>query len=160
MPRRKPTDRWYLADLVMETTVAGDRRRVVQVNTTLVRADSPQAALAAAKLLGRQSQHRYLNTTGRAVHVRFRGIRDLLEIYEPLEHGAELMYTEAVTTSVTAAARLARKKNQLGAFRPRTPKGRAVPNYMPADIADKLRRAGFSDAVDEATGKQPRPRGK
>ncbi len=48
--------RWYLADIVLEHRIVGDRRNVVHVNKHLIEADSPQQARRKANALGKRGQ--------------------------------------------------------------------------------------------------------
>lgn len=92
-----PADaQWYLADLVIEINVEDDPRRVVHVNTVLVHANSPEAAHREALLLGQRQNDSYLNSKGKRVEFRFAGLKALDVIHEPLEHGAELYFSEYV----------------------------------------------------------------
>jgi hypothetical protein len=109
---------WYLAEIVMEITIQGDPRNVVHVNVTLVRADSPSAAYDRARELGEQGETSYENSHGQAVAIRFRGIRSLEVIYEELEHGAELAYSERIAVPEEEIAKLITAKEQLGVFQP------------------------------------------
>src|SRR5262245_21828693 len=86
--------KWYLAEIVMETTFESVAENLIESNLTLVRADSPEEAYQKALLLGREAELIYDNLDSEIVTVRFCGLRDLYVIYEELEHGAEILYTE------------------------------------------------------------------
>lgn len=137
--------RWYLADVVLEHVIEGERRNLVHVNTHLVEAASPEEAYKKARKLGREHQHRYLNTDGMRVRVKFRGLRELNVIHDDLEDGAEISYEEIVSVPESKLKRWARPKKDLGVFAPRRPR-RGGPNYMPLTIMRKLEAAGFSRA--------------
>jgi len=137
--------RWYLADVVLEHVIEGERRNLVHVNTHLVEAASPEEAYKKARKLGREHQHRYLNTDGMRVRVKFRGLRELNVIHDDLEDGAELSYEEVVAVPESKLKRWARSKRDLGVFAPRRPR-RGGPNYMPLTIMQQLEAAGFSRA--------------
>ena len=146
--------RWYLADVVLEHVIEGERRNLVHVNMYLVEAASPEEALKKAAKLGREHQFRYLNTDGKRVRLRFRGIRELNVIHDDLEHGAELSYQEFVAVPESKLKRWSTPKKELGVFAPRRPR-RGGPNYMPLSIMQDLVAAGFSRAEIEG-----RPEGK
>ena len=122
--------RWYLADVLLEHRIDGDARNVVHVNTHLIEAGSPDEAYDKAVALGRDSEHEYENTDDRQVRVVFRGLRELNVIHEPLEDGAELMYTEDVGVPEDKLQEWARPKKQLGVFAPIQDKSDG-PNYLP-----------------------------
>lgn len=125
-----PNARWYLADVVLEHRVDGDARNIVHVNTHLVEAGSPDEAYDKAMNLGRNSEHEYENTDGRRVRLVFRGLRELNVIHDPLEDGAELMYTEQVGVSEERLRECIRAREQLAVFAPI--RGRHDgPNYLP-----------------------------
>jgi hypothetical protein len=137
--------RWYLADVVLEHVIDGERRNLVHVNTHLVEAASPEEAYMKAGKLGRESQLCYLNTDGMRVRIRFRGLRELGVIHDGLEDGAELSYEEIVAVPESRLKRWARPKKELSVFAPRRPRRRG-PNYMPLTIMRELEAAGFSRA--------------
>jgi hypothetical protein len=134
--------RWYLADVVLEHRIDGDAQNVVQVNTHLVEAGSPDEAYEKATALGRAGEHEYENTERRLVRVVFRGLRELNVIHEPLEDGAELMYTEHVGVPEEQLRAWIFPKERLGVFAPIEPKN--GPNYMPESVMQMLEAEGFS----------------
>jgi hypothetical protein len=129
-----PSDaRWYLADVVLEHRVEGDPRNVVHVNTHLVEAGSPEHAYEKAMALGRSAEHAYENTDGRPVLVIFRGLRELGAVHEPLEDGAELMFTEDVGVPEERLLAWAKPKEGLAVFAP-AEVFRGTPNYLPVEF--------------------------
>jgi hypothetical protein len=137
--------RWYLADVVLEHVIEGERRNLVHVNTHLVEAASPEEAYKKAGKLGRASQLRYLNADRKRVRVKFRGLRELNVVHDDLEDGVELSYQEIVGVPESKLRRWARPKKELAVFAPRRPR-RGGPNYMPLTIMRELETAGFSRA--------------
>lgn len=114
--------KWYLADIVMEITIEDDPDKMVHINITLIRADSPEEAYVRSLEVGKQSEFAEPNTDGKMVTHVFRGLRDLNVIHEELEHGAELVYEELTELREEQVTRLVRSKQSLTVFRPR-------PNY-------------------------------
>jgi hypothetical protein len=145
--------RWYLADIVLEHVIEGERRNLVHVNRHLVEAASPEEAYKKASKLGRENQLRYLNTDGMRVRLKFRGLRELNVIHDDLEDGAELSYEEVVAVPESTLKRWATPKKELGVFAPRRPR-RGGPNYMPLTIMRELEAAGFSRADLEGRPKR------
>ena len=137
--------RWYLAEVILEHVIEGERRNLVHVNMHLVEAASPEEAYEKAGKLGRESQLRYLNTDGMRVRLKFRGLRQLNVVHDDLEDGVELTYQESVAVPESKLKRWARPKKELGVFAPRRPR-RGGPNYMPLTVMRKLEAAGFSRA--------------
>jgi hypothetical protein len=115
MPRIPIDTKWYLAELVMEFDVAGERP-LVHVNTTLIRADSPDEAYQKARHFGEGGESEYTNTDGNSVRIKFRGLRNLLPIYETLEDGAEILYEEISGLSNAEISKLVRDKSELAIF--------------------------------------------
>lgn len=134
--------RWYLADVVLEHRIDGDAQNVVHVNTYLVEAGCPDEAYQKAMAFGKAGELEYVNTNSRLVRVVFRGLRQLNVIHEPLEDGAELMYSENVGVPEEQLRGWITPKEQLGVFAPIAPK--SSPNYMPESVMQMLEAEGFS----------------
>lgn len=149
--------RWYLADIVLEHVIGGERRNLVHINRHLIEAGSPEEAYRKAIALGREHRLRYLNTDGMPVRLRFRGLRDLQAIHDDLEDGAEISYREAIAVPESKLKRWITPKRELSAFAPRRPR-RGVPNYMPLAIMRGLEAAGFSRADVERGEERARHR--
>jgi hypothetical protein len=128
--------KWYLAEIVEKITVEGDPRNVVHTNLVLVRADSPEEACQKATELGTAGETSFENPDGRRVTFRFRGLRDLNVIYDDLEHGAELSFSETIDMNDSAIAEWVTPKERLGVFRPITRS--AGPDYSSRDVLEKL----------------------
>lgn len=122
--------RWYLADVVLEHRIDAEAQNLVHVNTHLVEAGSPDEAYDKAVALGRGAEHAYENTDGRRVRVLFRGLRELNVIHEPLEDGAELMYTEDAGVPEERLREWGRPRERLAVFAPIEGKP-GGPNYLP-----------------------------
>jgi effector-binding domain-containing protein len=134
---------WYLADIVEEIRVEGAADSIVHINCLLIRADSPEEAYDKALELGKEAEDQYENTDDKQVAVVFRGLRNLLVIYDELEHGAEISYQEIVGLSEEGIHTLVTPKAELGVFEPRKPS--TGPNYMPKSVMEKLKQAGFDE---------------
>jgi hypothetical protein len=137
--------RWYLADVVLEHVIEGDRRNVVHVNTHLIEAASPEEAYRKARTLGHKSQFSYLNTDHRRVRVKFRGLRELAVLLDDPEDGVEISYEETVGVPESKLRQWGRAKPDLAVFAPCRPR-RGGPNYMPLTVMKKLEAAGFTRA--------------
>jgi hypothetical protein len=153
MPRRsssnmKVADRqmWYVAQLVERIRVQGDPRSVVHVNYVLVRAKNPSQGYGKAKRLGESGETSYANPSGQRVTSRFLGIRELNEVYEELEDGAEILYTQHVGLSDRAARALVPKRTALSVFRRRSA-AEDGPDFTSGEIVQEaLRRVSASRA--------------
>jgi hypothetical protein len=110
--------RWYIAQVVIELTVAGESRNIVHINHLLVRADSPQEAYEKALRMGGEHETTYLNADKKEVRGRFRGLRNLTVVYDALEDGAELLYEERVGLSQQELAALVNPVEALAIFKP------------------------------------------
>lgn len=126
--------KWYLSEIVMEIAIEDDPRNVVHVNTTLVRADSPEEAYDRAQELGLRGETSYENSNGKTVTHRFRGLRSLDVIHDELAHGAELGFSERIAIPEDEIIKLVFAKEQLGVFRPITPS--QAPDYGSGEVRE------------------------
>jgi Domain of unknown function (DUF4288) len=130
---------WFLAELVEEIRVAGSKRNIVHINYIIIHARSPRAAFANAMALGKRANISYLNEMGKKVTKRFRGLRNLDVIYDPLEDGCEIMFEEKLGVSEKGMKKLLRAKNQLEVFQPiRQRRGRS--NYSSMEVMNEVRK--------------------
>jgi hypothetical protein len=126
---------WFLAQIVQEIRVAGSRRNIVHVNYVIIQAPSPELAYNRAMTIGKKGDTSYVNELGKQVTIRFRGLRDLDVIYDPLGDGCEIMFTEKLGVTKKGIEKLVRPKRELEVFLPiRTRPGR--PNYSSKEIME------------------------
>ncbi|MDQ3117110.1 MAG: DUF4288 domain-containing protein [Verrucomicrobiota bacterium] len=130
---------WFLANLVEEIQVEGAKRNVVHINYVIVEAASPEDAYKRAIKIGKQANQSYVNTHGKRVTIRFRGLNNLDVIHDPLEHGCEIMFRETLGLSESAIQKLLSLKGKLEVFSPiRRRPGR--PDYASKEIMDEAHR--------------------
>lgn len=130
---------WFLADVVQEIRVAGSKRNIVHINSVIVHAESPHAPYARATEMGKRGNTSYMNEEGKRVTIRFRGLRNLDVIYDPLEDGCEIMYAEKLGVTEKGMRKLVRPKRQLEVFMPiRSRPGR--PNFSSKEIMDEVKK--------------------
>jgi hypothetical protein len=110
--------KWYIADIIQEFKIEGEHDNVVHIDTTLVRADSPDEAFEKALALGREGEGSYKNSSGRLVTVCFRGLWNLNVVDGELEDGTELLFERKDGISELELRNLVREKDQLNVFRP------------------------------------------
>lgn len=128
---------WFLAELVEEIRVAASKPNIVHINYVIIHASSPRAAFARAMALGKRANTSYRNEMGKKVTKRFRGLRNLDVIYDPLEDGCEITFEEKLGVSEKGIKKLLRAKNQLEVFRPiRQRRGR--PNYSSMEVVNEV----------------------
>jgi hypothetical protein len=128
---------WFIAELLIEMRIEKEPRNVVHVNSHLIRAKTNADAKRKAKEIGKQSSNSYKNTDGKNIKVRFRGIRDLFELPEGIEDGAEILWEEHIGLTESKI------KSWL---RPTSKKSKSrcnIPNYMPESVMKDLEKAGF-----------------
>ena len=113
--------KWWLADLVVEFTLEDADANLVHYNLTLVRADSAEEAYVKSVKFGEQQESTYMNTDGKSVKARFRGLRDLLVVYDELQDGAELLYEEESDVSEERIVETIKAKENLSVFEPYVP---------------------------------------
>lgn len=139
---------WFLADLVEEIRVQGYKRNIVHINYVLVHAKTPQEAYREAMRLGKRANQKYENPDGRTVTHRFLGLQNLDAIFEPLEHGCEIMFVERLGLSRAGTRKLVRKKRHLEAFLPiRDRRGR--PDYSSKEILEMAAKELMSEKSAE-----------
>jgi hypothetical protein len=128
--------KWYIADIIEEIRVDGDRRNVVHINQLLVRADSPNEAYGRSLRLGKDCNLTYKNQQDKRVLIRFRGLRQLSVVHDRLEHGAELSYQQEVGVGEKKIKSWIRTKKELSVFAPiQEPTG---PDYADGEIMREL----------------------
>jgi len=138
-----PSDaRWYLADVILEHRIEKEKRNVVHINTLLIEASSPDDAYVKARELGKAAELKYKNTDGKVVRVRFRGLRELNVVHEPLEHGSELTYVESIGVPEKTIRKWIIPKKRLAVFAPIERKP-SIPIYFP-ESAMRLLEEGLS----------------
>ncbi|HTA23056.1 MAG TPA: DUF4288 domain-containing protein [Terriglobales bacterium] len=151
--------KWYLANIVEEIRVEGDRRNVVHTNLVLVRADSPDEAYEKAMALGKQGNTQYKNVEGKRVQIRFRGLRDLNVIHDELEHGGEIIFDRDVGVSEKKIKSWILPKRRLGVFVPIRP--HIGPDYGSAEIIREVyERWPYLKGVRGPGYRKPKKRGK
>lgn len=141
MPAAPKKTQWFFADLVLEIRVEGEERNVVHINTHLLRAQCAEEAFNKARIIGVGHEDEYENSTGQKVVVRFRGLGELLPIYEELEDGAEIWFKERVGLTDAEVAALVQNRRNLSVFKQREKVD--VPDYVPARVWSKLEDLGF-----------------
>jgi hypothetical protein len=128
--------KWYLADIIEEIRVQGDRRNVVHTNRTLIRADSRNEAYRKALAWGKQGNTRYKNPAGKMVTIKFRGLAELDVIHDELEHGSEIAFSEDIALSERNIKSRIVPKRKLGVFAPVRPiRG---PDYASGEVMDEV----------------------
>jgi len=128
--------KWYLADIVEEIRVQGDRRNVVHTNLVLVRADSPDEAYKCAMALGKRGNTKYRNPEGKMVKIRFWGLKDLNVIHDELENGCEIIFSEDVGVSERKIKSCILPKRKLGVFAPIRP--HRGPDYASGEVIEMV----------------------
>jgi hypothetical protein len=135
---------WYLAELVMRITVAGDPRNVVHQNLFLIRADSADEAYEEAIQLGKSEETSYDNPAGKAVHFHFEGVSGLVEIMGELEDGEELDFHYTIAMPEEKIRSLVPPRDRLRAFLPprwtRPELRDEGPDYTSREIMAKVAR--------------------
>jgi hypothetical protein len=139
--------RWYVAEIVEEIRVEGDARNVVHSNLVLVEAGSPEDAYRHAIELGHDCEVTYQNPEGLTVVSRFRGLKQLDVVHGPLEHGAELLFSEEISMPEEQIAAWLKTKEQLNVFANIEPsKG---PDYSSKDIVEEALRLAGGDSQNQ-----------
>jgi hypothetical protein len=96
----KNNKNWYLVEIIerCEPNDVDDqrplRRCIVYGNYHLIKADTVEEAYDKAEKIGKEGNYNYKNADKMDMKWEFVGIGDLLPIFEDIEYGAELMFTD------------------------------------------------------------------
>lgn len=116
--KRQPKGRFYLAELVQECRRRGLKTSVVWVNIHLIKARSAKEAYAKAVKNGKAHNLRYrAGEKGLPARWIFRGLRQLIPIYEKLADGSEIMFESHERITPAGVRKMIRSPNRLLAFR-------------------------------------------
>jgi len=123
-PNHSPVE-WYIGSYLSRFVVLGEdqnddpeRKFLVWENTVLVKADDFDEAYDKIVAIGRQHGEPYKNGLGQDAQWAFEGVSELLPIYEKIEDGCEVMWTE-YTKKLKNIRRRASTKAQLHRTHPR-----------------------------------------
>ncbi len=122
----------------MKITVDGDLRNVVHQNLTLVRASTAEEAYEKALGFGKAGETSYPNPDGKAVQITFLGISDLTLVYDDLEDGAEIAFTETLGMPEDEMRELIPARDRLAVFQP--PGRSDGPDYASGEIVEEVER--------------------
>ncbi|MCF6133552.1 DUF4288 domain-containing protein [Flavobacterium wongokense] len=90
---------WYIAEIIEKREPVNrsenDLRHVVTWgNFHLIKAENPKQAYEKAIKIGKEGQVRFINSNKVEMEYVFVGIADLIPIYEDIEDGSEIMWTD------------------------------------------------------------------
>lgn len=111
--------KWYISHELLsfegssKRTSAG-KKRIVWENLILIKARGPGEAYRKAVRHGRLSEGQ-VKIDGENGHCKFKGLRDLVLIYDPLQDGTEIEWHD-LQLSQSQLARILKKKHQMQAF--------------------------------------------
>ena len=114
------TQKWYIAHelLYFDTKKAGDRPKkeklVVWGNLVLIKGRSPEEAYRKALKHGRLSEEK-VKIAGKDGYCKFKGLKDLVLVYDDLEDGAELEWHD-LRLDVSELGRMTKRKRKMQAF--------------------------------------------
>jgi hypothetical protein len=131
--------KWYWAEVIVEIFVEDDTRNVVHRNLVLINADCPTAAYERAVEIGKGYESSDQNPAGKVVRTSFRGLGDLDVIYDEIEHGAEILYSESVSVPESQIEQWVRGKHQLALFR-QAPETKNKPDYSSKEIVEEVHK--------------------
>src|SRR5688572_23455006 len=114
---KRQETKWYVAEVVVEITVAREKQNVVHFNLVLLRAENREKAYQKALRLSKAYQTSYLNPAGRLVRHYFRGIASLEEYmdFTPTD-GSEITFREVVGLTQSQIKAVVKPKRELGIF--------------------------------------------
>ncbi|PSR52302.1 DUF4288 domain-containing protein [Adhaeribacter arboris] len=109
---------WFIAEIIERTEPADtdktkpNRRCTVWGNYHLVKADSLEEAYDKAEKLGADYNYTFKNDQGVEMEISFVGIGDFLPLYEDLEDGAEILWTDYGQISAKSADKFIKPKEE------------------------------------------------
>ena len=110
---------WYIVEIIekcepVDRNEKQDLRRVTTWgNHHLIKASSPEKAFDKAVKIGKESEYKFTNTDKVQMEWIFVGIADLIPIYEDIEDGAEIMWTDYGFISNRRIKRMPRTKLEI-----------------------------------------------
>jgi hypothetical protein len=110
---------WYIVEIIekCEPVNRDEKKDLRRVNTWgnhhLIKASSPEKAFDKAVKIGREGEYKFINADKIEMEWIFVGIGDLLPIYEDIEDGAELMWTDYGFISNKRTMRMPYEKKEL-----------------------------------------------
>lgn len=121
MPKKiKNNGDWFLADIVERADMVGsdksndNRRCLTWTNTILVNAASIEEAYDKAIKIGKKNYTtRYKAASGKICSWKVLGISSLVPIYEDIEDGAEIGFTDEGMLAVKTSNQLVKTKKEL-----------------------------------------------
>ncbi len=109
--------KWFVAEILVLNTASKSGSYVLHNNFVLIQADDPETAAVASGIRGRSYDDSFTNTDGETVTVRYLGLRNLHEIYDELENGAEILYEQFSLSSESEALEFVRPRGEFAVFR-------------------------------------------
>jgi hypothetical protein len=115
------TRKWYISHelLAFEVTNRGPRSKkatkmVVWENLILIRARNPEEAYRKALKHGRQNEEK-VKIGGKDGQCRFKGLKDLVLVYDDLDDGSELEWHD-LRLGMVELAKIVKRKRSMQAF--------------------------------------------
>jgi hypothetical protein len=109
---------WFIAEIIERTESADsdktnpNRRCTVWGNYHLIKAASVEEAYEKAEKLGNDYNYSFKNQSGVDMENSFVGIGDLLPLYEDIEDGAEILWTDYGLISAKRSDRFIKPKSE------------------------------------------------
>lgn len=116
-----PVD-WYVAGVLLRIEVGkidpsnGNRRCSAWENHILIKAKNPKEAFKKAIAKGKSEECEYLNTDKEVVRFIFEGLTTLVPVYDELEDGSEVLWTEYENKAVKTIQSWAKGRQDLEVF--------------------------------------------
>ena len=110
---------WYIAEIIekrepVNRNKENDLRRVVTWgNFHLIKAENPKQAYEKAIKIGKEGEVRFINSDKIEMEYVFVGVADLIPIYEDIEDGSEIMWTDYGVMTNRKTERFARSEKEL-----------------------------------------------
>jgi len=111
---------WFLADIVERAEMVGDdktnpnRRCLTWTNTVLIQAESIEDAYDKAMKVGRKNYSmRYKAASGKICSWKVLGLSLLVQVYEDIEDGAEIAFTDNGSIAAKTSERMVKTKKEL-----------------------------------------------
>lgn len=111
---------WFLADIVERAEMVGaaktnpNRRCLTWINSVLIQALSIEEAYDKALKIGRENYSmRYKAASGKTCNWKVLGLSSLVPIYEDIEDGAEIGFTDEGSIAAKTSERMIKTKKEI-----------------------------------------------
>ena len=114
--------KWYLANILLYTIykkknkIINNKHCVFWDNLVLIKARNPSLAYKKANKYGKGEENKHIDRNGNLIEWKFAGVKDLVEVMNPLDDEFELTYRQGFKKSFLNIKKMVPKRDELGLF--------------------------------------------